>query len=140
MGVRSCVSDFVGTWVTWSYSKFWSALPRRHTSSPGPSEAADHDVFAARCRWSPHVIRDSYPGRFLETTISELEAFFRYRRDANRRGSDVQPRLACAGTSLEDYWLCLGLESGVDDSPGRRETGIYGILDPGHSWQKSLFQ
>src|SRR6184192_2172418 len=127
MGVGSCVSDFVGTWVTWSYSKFWSALPRRHTSSPGLSEAADHDVLAARCRWSPHVIRDSYPGRLLEITVSELEAFLRYRRDANRRGADVQPRLACAGLP----WRIIGFVWGynlawmiVQDVV---KLGIYGI-------------
>src|SRR5438128_2302731 len=109
MGVGQGAGSFVGARVTRSDSKFWSALPRRHGSSPGPSTPADHDVLAARCRWSPHVIRDSYPRSFLEATVSELEAFLRHRRDANRRGADVQPRLARAATSVENHRLCLGL-------------------------------
>src|SRR5438552_4064884 len=122
MGVRSCVSDFVGTWVTWSYSKLWSALPRRHASSPGSSAAPNHDVLAARCRWAPHVIRDSHTRSFLETAVSELQAFLCHCRDPDRCGPDVQPGLARADTSMANYRFCLGLQPGLDDSPGRGET------------------
>ena len=109
MGVRPGAGYFVGAGVTWSYSKLWSALPRRHASSPGSSTPPNHDVLAARCWWSPDVIRDSYTRSFLETAVSEPEAFLRNCRDPNRRGANVQRGVARAVTSLENHRLCLGL-------------------------------
>src|SRR6266480_7070080 len=112
MGVGQGAGSFVGARVTRSDSKFWSALPRRHGSSPGPSTPADHDVLAARCRWSPHVIRDSYPRSFLETAVSEPKAFLRHCCNPNCRSADVQPGMASASTFVGDHWLCLGLQPG----------------------------
>jgi H+-transporting ATPase len=107
--VGSGASPFVSVGVTCSYSELRSAIPRRHRSSPGPFTPADHDVPAARCRWSSDVIRDSYPRSFLETAVSEPKAFLRHCRDPNRRGADVQPGLAGAITSLGNHRLYLGL-------------------------------
>ncbi len=61
-------------------------------------------------------------GSLLETAISQLDAFLRYRGDPNRGGVHVQPGLARAGTALGNHRLCVGLQHRVDDSAGHRET------------------
>src|SRR6266481_6245817 len=121
MGVGSGAGAFVGAGVTWSYSELWIAVPWGFASPPGPSTAADNDVPATRCRRAPHVIRDSYPWALVEATVSKFQAFLCDCCDSSRRGTDVQPGLAGAATSMENHWLCLGVQPGLDDSTGHRE-------------------
>src|SRR5206468_9746575 len=71
MGVRPGARHFVNAGVTRSYSKRWFTLPRRWASPPGRSTVADHDVPTTRCWWTPHVVRDSHPGGFVEAAVSE---------------------------------------------------------------------
>jgi H+-transporting ATPase len=59
-------------------------------------------------------------GRLLEATVSEHEALLCNCRHPNRRGADVQPGLASAGTSLENHRFCLGLQPRLGDSAGHR--------------------
>src|SRR4029453_8482484 len=122
MGVGSRVSDFVCAGITRSYSKLWSALPRRYSSPPRSSTAADNDVSPAGCRRSSHVIRDSHPRSFVEAALSKRQALLCDCRNPNRRGLHVQPGLAGACTSLELHRFFLGLQHYLNDRAGRRET------------------
>ena len=112
-----------GTGLTCSYSKLRSALPGRHASPPRSSTTADNDVPPVGSGWSPHVIRDSHQGSFMEATVSKHQTLLCNCRDPDHRGVHVQPGLAGAATPLEDYRLCLGLQSRLDDRAGRRQTG-----------------
>jgi hypothetical protein len=139
MGVGSCVSNFVCAGVTWSYSKLWPALPGRHSSSPRPSTATDYDVPPARSRWSSDVIRDSYPGSFMEATLSKRQAFLCDCRDSNRRDIYVQPRLAGVATFLEYYRFCLGLQRRLDHRAGRCQTRALWNSGPGSFVEEIAF-
>ena len=130
MGVGPCLGDFVRPGLTCSYSKLWSALLGRHASPPRSSTTADNDVPPVGSGWSPHVIRDSHQGSFLEATISKHQALLCNCRDSDHCGVHVQPGLARAATSLEDYRLCLGLQPGLDVVQDVVKLGLYGILDP----------
>ena len=59
----------------------------------------------------------------MEATVSKHQTLLCNCRDPDHRGVHVQPGLAGAATPLEDYRLCLGLQSRLDDRAGRRQTG-----------------
>src|SRR5213596_2022245 len=122
MGIGQSAGDLVSAWTTRCYSKLRFALSRRHSSSPAASAATNNDV-PATSRWrSSHVVCDALQGALLETAISQLTPFLRDRRDPNRGGVHVWPRLARACTPVGNHWPCVGLQHRLDDSTGHRET------------------
>src|SRR5216110_2144690 len=109
MGIGQSAGDLVSAWITRCYSKLRLALSRRHGSSPAASAATNNDV-SATSRWrSSHVICSAREGSLLETPISQLTPFLRYRGNPSRGGVHVQSGLARAGAPLENHWLCVGL-------------------------------
>src|SRR5512132_348123 len=121
MGIGQGACDLVSAWIARCYSKLRFALSRRHGSSLAASAATNNDV-PATSRWrSSHVVCDAHKGSLLETAVSQLTPFLCHRRNANRGGVYVQPRLARAGAPVGNHWLCVGLQHRVDDCAGHRE-------------------
>src|SRR4029077_4343993 len=135
MGIGQSAGDLVSAWITRCYSKLWFALSRRHGSSPAASAATNNDVPATSCWRSSPAVCSAREGFILETALSQLTSFLRYRGNTNRGGIDVQSGLARACTALGNHRLGVGLQHHVDDCAGHRETWTLS-----HSGSRSLME
>src|SRR6476660_2554276 len=97
MGIGQSAGYLVSAWITRCYSKLRFALSRRHSSSPAASAVTNNDVPATGGWRSSHAVCSARERSLLETAVSQLTSFLRYRGDTNRGDVHVQPRLARAG-------------------------------------------